>query len=315
MAAALMGDEKASPARRNFVQGIFGSTGLGTTGLGVLDATPAGGVFGAQEAAREGDYKGAAMAMFLGPSARTADQVALAAAKSMAAKGAERAAILKETGWFTGADGKWRFEIPDHNSKITDTVFDDISATGAHRGNYPSALEHPDLYQAYPEFADVSMTMHAKREPGGNFHNGTNSVQVFGPSTGAQRSVALHEGQHVIQGIEGFERGGTPEGLYVDAPDKFSRAKELATSRNVDWGNLSGQDRQKIAMEVMMDDYRRLAGEVEARNVQSRRQMTPEQRRAIPPWETQDVPYEQQIVRKPTQQPQATGLLGVPPNM
>jgi DNA-binding CsgD family transcriptional regulator len=45
------------------------------------------------------------------------------------------------------------------------------------------------------------------------------------------------------------------------------------------------------------DAYRRLAGETEARNVQTRRDFTPEQRRAKRPWETQDVPDDQQIVR------------------
>jgi len=41
--------------------------------------------------------------------------------------------------------------------------------------------------------------------------------------------------------------------------------------------------------------YRRLAGEVEARNVPNRMNFTPEQRGATPPWRTQDVPYDQQI--------------------
>lgn len=45
------------------------------------------------------------------------------------------------------------------------------------------------------------------------------------------------------------------------------------------------------------NQYKRLAGETEARNVQTRMDMTPEQRRATPPWETQDVPDAEQIVR------------------
>jgi hypothetical protein len=43
--------------------------------------------------------------------------------------------------------------------------------------------------------------------------------------------------------------------------------------------------------------YKRLAGETEARNVQTRRDFTPAERRARRPWETQDVPDDQQIVR------------------
>lgn len=44
--------------------------------------------------------------------------------------------------------------------------------------------------------------------------------------------------------------------------------------------------------------YKRLAGEVEARNVQKRMNMTPEERRATPPWETLDVPESELIYRK-----------------
>jgi len=44
--------------------------------------------------------------------------------------------------------------------------------------------------------------------------------------------------------------------------------------------------------------YQRSSGEVEARNVQTRRDMTPAERRAKRPWETQDVPDDKQIVRR-----------------
>ena len=45
-------------------------------------------------------------------------------------------------------------------------------------------------------------------------------------------------------------------------------------------------------------EYKRLAGEAEARNVQTRLDYTPEQRRATPPWKTLDVPEDELIVRK-----------------
>lgn len=57
------------------------------------------------------------------------------------------------------------------------------------------------------------------------------------------------------------------------------------------------------------EGYRKLAGEVEARNVQTRMDMTPEERLASPPWETQDVPNDQQIVRFGGEGPQASVLL------
>jgi hypothetical protein len=46
-----------------------------------------------------------------------------------------------------------------------------------------------------------------------------------------------------------------------------------------------------------LDIYKRLAGEVEARNVQARIDFTPSQRRTISPADTEDVPRSQQIIR------------------
>jgi len=54
---------------------------------------------------------------------------------------------------------------------------------------------------------------------------------------------------------------------------------------------------QESLREARSSLYRRLAGEAEARNVQTRMNMTPDQRRATPPWATLDVPEDQLIVR------------------
>lgn len=55
---------------------------------------------------------------------------------------------------------------------------------------------------------------------------------------------------------------------------------------------------QRAAQETIAKEwYTRLAGEAEARNVQARMNMTMDERIALPPWVTQDVPTDQQIVR------------------
>lgn len=48
-----------------------------------------------------------------GRNAEEADLEALERAKSLLAKGMDKEAVRAETGWFRGADGKWRFEIDD----------------------------------------------------------------------------------------------------------------------------------------------------------------------------------------------------------
>ena len=72
------------------------------------------------------------------------------------------------------------------------------------------------------------------------------------------RDAALHETQHVVQGIEGWP---------------------------------SGADAGRIGRE----DYRRAAGEVEARNTEVRSTWPDSVRRQIPPWSTEDTRRAMQV--------------------
>lgn len=56
---------------------------------------------------------------FGGQNARRADLEALDRAKEMERQGVAMETIFRETGWYTGADGKWRFEIDDSNMEYS----------------------------------------------------------------------------------------------------------------------------------------------------------------------------------------------------
>lgn len=213
--------------------------------------------------------KGAA-GIFGGRLAQTADHTALGKAEKLHATGASREEIWKETGWFKGSDDKWRFEIADDASKVSDRVASEFNSR--HVGdqvpvqNADRFLDHPELFNAYPDLWRVNTRL----EKGGGYpytssgnymvrESGAENVGLNASSLGQANSLALHELQHAIQAREGFAKG----------------ADATAVGRDV---------------------YNRSAGEVEAYNVQRRKFMTPEERRKTPPWETQNIPDEQQIV-------------------
>ena len=56
---------------------------------------------------------------FAGINADTYNKMKLATAEQMLKDGAESETVRRETGWFKGYDGKWRFEIDDSSAKIT----------------------------------------------------------------------------------------------------------------------------------------------------------------------------------------------------
>lgn len=87
-------------------------------------------------------------------------------------------------------------------------------------------------------------------------------------------------------------------------PFKFRYRGDGMDEFDWDFGSTMRTPKEEIGQRTMLglqglgaDKYDRLAGEVEARNVQSRMDMTAAERRAKAPWLTQAIPDEQQIVR------------------
>jgi hypothetical protein len=179
--------------------------------------------------------------------------------------------------------------------------------------------------------------------------NGKRLMHAKGPSPARVESASLHELQHAIQQGEGFAAGGSPDAAIVqriadrEAESAMNRAAALIDEREKfidDWlaqkgitrSNWKFNDERAAAIREWdsahpdkseelaqarngassdpYEVYRRLAGEVEARNVQRRRLMNADERRATPPWQTQDVPDDMQFVLPQERINQAFGLLG-----
>ena len=220
-----------------------------------------------------------AVGMFAGRMAKTADHAALARAEDLAAQGAPREQIWNETGWFQGPDQKWRFEVDDSRAFVKGAGAKNAQqVSDQFGGTVGSALFHPDLHAAYPHFSDVAFT--GKEGRGGYYQRSPlygDEIGIGNDYRGSQTgNVLLHKVQHGVQYHEGFANGANSgDFTYQNSP--------LFTERR--------------SYESPADTYKRVAGEVEARNVQKRADMTAEERRATPPWLTQDVPDADQIVR------------------
>lgn len=76
---------------------------------------------------------------FAGENAETADLAALERAKQMQTAGTDANTILRETGWFVGRDGKWRFEIDDSSMQYY------RGGDAAFRRDHPEYAEYQSL--------------------------------------------------------------------------------------------------------------------------------------------------------------------------
>jgi len=299
LASMLMPDQAASPERNRLVEGLTGSRGIGNSSLGLVDFVPGvGQAFQAQEEARKGEGANMMMAIFAGPAAKTANLKALTQAETLAKQGAPREQIYADTGWFKGVDGKWRFEIDDRGSAVFSGP---LEMTGKSENGAPfrDRMMHTNYLNAYPDAENLTVQrmsgkQHSQFANKGGYFDGQ-GFWMDGAQPDGGRGIALHELQHDAQSREGFSRGGN---MRMFRPDEI--AAEQARIRSLPEGdgwtsisNASGDDPVTAGNNL----YRRLAGEVEARAVQKRMDMTADQRRARPPWQDYDVPEDQQIVR------------------
>ena len=329
---ATTGAAGAYTADQLFNQEANASDGTDTGGNPIVPILGAGVTLAALEALRRGrlgQSSRSQVGMFAGVNARTADRAALARAEELAASGASRDAIWQETGWFQGVDGKWRFEIDDSGAQIAPDMLERhsrASVGGSQRRPLSEGLQHPELNDAY-DLSDTTLDFgRLSRGAVGEYDNSRRSISMYAADDPDMlRSGTLHETQHRVQREEGFATGGTPESAWgvneqasLDAiraqkkealggRDPYAIQNRIAAGYRVadedmaaleQWRALTRQEDEILANTLSpREAYRRLGGETEARNVQTRRNMTPEQRARRAPWETQDVPDDQQIVR------------------
>jgi hypothetical protein len=201
-------------------------------------------------------------ASFIGMGAKTWNKGAEQLAKKMEAQGSDRHDIWQATGdmgapTFRDVDGYLKQEISDKSSSLTD-----YGRKQSFAGDMGEAYQNPELFEAYPDLKNINTTGGYDLKGAEGYYSGKSPEQIA-LGTEDKRSIASHELTHAIQQREGFARGGSPEMFNAN------------------------QDKQ----------YRSLAGEAEARNVQERLDFDMQKRKAIPPWQTRDIAQRDLIVR------------------
>ena len=122
IANLLAGDEPSFDKQR-IVENIAGSRGIGATGIGALDFVPiVGNALGADESLREGDYKGAALAVMpVPPAARMVAPVAKAETKNILNIAEKYGVEPKEETWKHGiSKNKLSRPIEEMSATTTD---------------------------------------------------------------------------------------------------------------------------------------------------------------------------------------------------
>lgn len=186
---------------------------------------------------------------YAGRDARNADLEALHEAERYEMQNVDAETIRQKTGWFRGADGKWRWEIDDSDAE-TDTKWGFLRNPDAKRYNelfekvylndtataedlnelqildknlkgirksplyLDEIVRHDKLFEAYPALRDVKVRFEANTgNKEGSYRPEENEFVL---RTGLKlepeklKNTLIHEIQHAIQEQEGFARGTNP---------------------------------------------------------------------------------------------------------
>lgn len=236
----------------------------------------------------------------------------LSVARKMEEEKKDAKAIKMATGWERGADGKWRYEMPDAKIKDTKNVGgghivkryeDDMLWNG---GKLSEVIDAPELFKAYPQLKDVRIETDAimnDMPSHGEYDSKTNTITIHADELKYMNDILNHEIQHAIQGIEGFATGGSPTTIRGEVKKRFNEVtkqiKQLRAEGKEDEAKALIEKNRGLYDAYMKNDdfnsYKSLAGEVEARNVQERMNMTPEERRKTLAESTEDVARKDQI--------------------
>lgn len=264
----------------------------------------------------EADVKGSNLSgdvkySFAGKSAKTADMSALERAESMERGKATAENILRETGWYRGIDGKWRFEISDDEAEFS------------RRGDLAFKKEHPD-YGRYTELRDIKDKYYLGLE-GGRELNAQEEAELagltetwgnvfrengrVGEGAGVQRRLESyfdHEGLYEaypelrnvkIKFVDDLGDNGSFDAINGEIRLKGNRSdaetKKTLIHEVQHWiqqkegftggSNSEYWERNGVGNKEASKLYRNTAGEIEARDASARMNMTEAERRESMP--------------------------------
>ena len=157
-----------------------------------------------------------------GVNAKTAEVGRLADAERMKQGGADSETVRRETGWYRGYDGKWRFEIDDSKMR-----FINHREESRRTWKLDELIRHDALFAAYPELRDYTvLNFGISDDVEAAFYPGLNRITLDPRLSRAEKRAALiHEIQHAIQLIEGFTAGATTD--YWRGSLKTAEEKQL----------------------------------------------------------------------------------------
>ena len=188
---------------------------------------------------------------YAGEKAKNADKAALNTAKEMEKNGADAETIRQKTGWFRGADGKWRWEIDDSGMKLR-----------FESGLYDYDTELREKTHAWDRLTNRELTDEQRRDLADyqrSTERGEADEALYEKLTGEfggdfeKWALTLETMKEAAKSIPNY----TTLGELVDAPALFATYPDMkdmdVTFQNLERGQNGGYSRRFDSIELSRD--------------------------------------------------------------
>jgi len=183
-------------------------------------------------------------------------------------------------------DGQTRFEIDDSAMSVHNKGVVELSQKGYVQ--LDKLIKHDELFSNYPQLRNVVVKFDKNMESHATFDGeGTITLSNKFKNKDEMSSSIIHEIQHWVQNKEGFAGGGNFEDMMMQVQGKIyslEKKGELSELDAMNYKNDLDYLKENPSAEAF-DKYKKIAGEIEAREVQARKNLTPEERELIPNYE------------------------------
>lgn len=252
-----------------------------------------------------------------GRSSLTAPIESLSNAARMNADGKDMEEIRKETGWFMGPDKRWRYEISDENAS-----FKELNLNKKKSYTLDQVLNHEELFRAYPQLKDLQVKFGPhKGYKGGHYNRESKEIKINIPlepalskagQTAQQRIKEISQTQEYKDYISAYETGDIEKrqkardayrdsglmGEMMGLTIQMNRETKKEYPKVLQFHSLqillhevqhAIQDIEGFARGTNKSEaggyknYQKTLGEVEARDAEARKNLTPEERKNTPP--------------------------------
>lgn len=192
-------------------------------------------------------------------------------ANELVDQGVSNAELFDKTGTYADRDAQLKAFLSDKDARINAGAYSDLATGTQKEVPLGQLLDHPSLYEAYPDLKNVLISRNQREGLGGSYNPQGDYIMTNTNNPTETKSILLHEVQHAIQRREGYTGGTNVRAQLAFKPESVQE-KIKAARESDDPSVIRAANRMKDTLNFKIKEaetkYMNKEGEQEARFTQ-----------------------------------------------